>query len=586
MEVLEKHKRYLEHHVPGEVFWGLGIENETYIELYDGKEVAAEFLVKNQARERYSVNYWTQYKEGAVAKVLTTWIAKLPYGPNTPLRLPLLVNGHTFTKCDPWGEHATTYSVNPGPNPKFAKRTLLEALIAVDPAVFGPEQQGTWWCFDGDTVEFMTQAFRCATAQQALSELVAQKTRWMAALQKALSALRCEVALKGPVGWPKQNHGFAVFLTNRRNVAIFNNGTYHINLTAPSRLGKDGEIEDWPRFVHIHRQAARLFQWLSPFMVAAYGSGDIFAQIGGGSAFPSGSQRLAASRYVSVGTFDTRLMPRGKIVTTATAEMVPPPTWWHEMYDTRRVAYEKLEAIGYDINFNKFPNHGLEFRIFDWFGEEALGDLLEVLVVMMDRAMAVPRTKEVPFPQDSATWRRVLGRTVWEGADALLLSHELRVFSAVLGIPQLQHAQYRTVLETWNIIQTAWKGIRNGPCSSRMLEPLPMPSAPALPFPEPPVESFTEPPTLAVLLVPFMPPLALQAESTIVRAPTISHPLLSTVPTCTELMETRPHHTQSHPLPLPPIPLHSIGVQTSEIVAVSPRCCILPYFSSKHRTTP
>lgn len=570
MEVLEKHKRYLEHHVPGEVFWGLGLENETYIELYDGKYVTAEFLLKHQMRERYSVNYWLQYKKGVIAKVLSAWIAKLPHGPNTSLRLPLLVNGHTFTKCDPWGEHATVQSTNPSPNPKFAKQTLLEMLEVADPVVFGKEQQGIWWCFDGDTVEFMTQDFRCATVQQVLKELAKYKRRWITSLQQTLPTLRCESVLKGPVGWPKLNHGFAVFLTNRRNVAIFNNGTYHINITAPSRLGKDGEIEDWPRFLHIHRQAARLFQWLSPFLVAAYGSGDIFAQIGGGTTFPAGSQRLAASRYVSAGTFDTRLMPRGKMVTTSTAEMVPSPTWWHEMYDTRRVAYEKLEAIGYDINFNKFPNHGLEFRIFDWFGEEALGELLEMLVVMMDRAMAVDCDREVPFPQDSVTWRRILGRTVWEGSDALLLSHELRVFAAAVGVPSIQHPHHRTVMDTWDLIKAAWKGRRDGPCSSRMLEPLPIKQ-------QQQKELVTRIPTLSHQIEPSL-------DRTFNSSNTMS--CISYI-TYTEAMEIRQDHTQSLlALALDPhTPLvRSIGVQVDEVV--SRQCCILPYFSSRRRTIP
>jgi hypothetical protein len=549
MEVLEKHKRYGEHHVPGEVFWGLGIENETYIELEAGKEVTAEFILKNQTRERYSVNYWLQYKTGKVAELLAAWAKRLPQGPNTPIKLPLLVNGHSFTKCDPWGEHATTWSANPTPNYKFAGKTLLEALIAVDP-LFG--EQGSWWCFDGDTVEFMTQAFRCTTVEQALLELIEAKERWLRALRTGLAAIRCEAVLKGPVGWPRHNYGLATFLTNRRNVAIFNNGTYHVNITAPTRLGKDGEIEDWPRFLHIHRQGARLFQWLSPFFVAAYGSADVFAHLNGANqAFPAGSQRLAASRYVSVGTYDTRQMPRGKIVTTPTAEMMPPPTWWHEMYARRNVAYEKLESIGYDINFNKFPNHGLEFRIFDWFGEDVLGELLEVLVVMMDRAMTVPKGREVPVPQDSTVWRDVLGRCVWEGADALLTSRELRIYAAILGIPELQHPFYRTVLDAYEIVRKAWKGCRDGPCSSRMFFGL-----------------------------------AVGPQ----KNPEIT--LMDDI----QCVESRPHQIQSLLSPLaipPPVPVLAqtpespasphILLNTTEIVSTP---CCLPYFFAKRRTTP
>ncbi len=484
--ILEKHKRYLEHHVPGDVFWGLGVENETYVELLAGKEVTADFLVKNQKRERYSVNYWTQYRTGFVQEAMAAWIATLPQGPNTPLRLPLLANGHTFTKCDPWGEHSTTYAVNPAPNPKWAGRTLLEVLEAAEPAVFGPAARDVWWCFDGDTVEFMTQAFRCTTTGAVVAELLEAKERWLDALRRVLATTRCESLLKGPVGWPTANHGFAVFLTNRRNVAIFNNGTYHINITAPTTLGKNGEIADWPRFLHIHRQAARLFQWLAPFLVAAFGSGDPFAAAAAAglhsrkATTPAGSQRLAASRYVSVGNYDTRLMPRGKLLTTPVNEMTQPPTWWLQMYADRPTAYEQLGAIGYDINFNKFPNHGLEFRIFDWFTEARLGEVLEMLVRLMDRAMTVDRHHDIPFPQDSPTWRKVLGRVVWEGGEAFIHCRELRIFATVLGVPELQHVLHRSLASCYEIIRAAWnrQGRWNrGPCSSYMLLP---PSEPEL----------------------------------------------------------------------------------------------------------
>jgi hypothetical protein len=469
MEVLEKHKRYLEHHIPGEVFWGLGIENETYLELETGKEVPPDFL-QNRKRERYSVNYWMQYKTKPLQVLLDVFQKS-----NTNIHLPLLVNGHTFTKCDPWGEHATNYTANPTRNPKFAGKTLLEVLAAAEPHIFGPDAKDTWWCFDGDTVEFMTQAFRCTTVTEVVKELVEAKTTWMEALRMALATVRCEAVLKGMLRWPRQNPGFAVFLSNRQNVAVFNNGTYHINLTAPSRLDKDGLIEDWPKFLHIHRQGARLFQWLSPFLVAAYGSGDILAQLGTtrlakevAKGFPAGSQRLAASRYVSVGTYDTRRMPTGKLLTSPIAEMEPQPLWFLDMYKGKqRTAYTMMDAIGYDINFHKFPNHGLEFRIFDWFPEGDLAELLEMLVKMMDKAMSVPYQKEVPVPQDSAIWRKVLGRCVWEGASALLSPAEQRLFAAVLGL-QLVPKGHSTVLEMWATVKEAWKSVK-GPCSACML---------------------------------------------------------------------------------------------------------------------
>ncbi len=554
-DVLPKHVRYVDQHIPGEEFWGIGIEIESYIELLAPMKKPAEFLATHQVRERYSVNYWLQYKPNTIQPVFESWMASLPQGKTTEISLPLLANGHSFTKCDVWGEHRTTYSTTPTINPKFTGQTWMEVLETLNPVVFGPESQGVWWCFDGDTVEFMTQRFRCGSWEDTMAELLEYKTRWLKALNDAILSVRCERLWSAGVRWPLYNYGFAVFMSNRRNVAIFNNGTYHVNLTAPTRLDKNGEIEDWPKFLHIHRNAARLFQWISPFLVAALGSADPFANLGGPHReFPAGSQRLAASRFVSVGTFDTRRMPRGKIVTTPTNEMDPPPLWWHEMYASRKSAYEKLEAIGYDINFNKFPNHGLEFRIFDWFSEDALGLLVRTLIGMMDVAMRIHG--EVPYPQDSRIWRRVLGRCVWEGADAYLTDREQRVFATVLQIPEL--VGVAESVEVFHRIQARWS-LEWGACSQKMVQ---------------------NPPPHQVCLNPHTPCLERMEEPepsytplTIVRIQRIRLPASE---------EIRPHQTQ---IPLPPP--NSVGsIPNKPEVSSCGVCLPLLHFLGLRKTKP
>lgn len=447
-----KHARYADLHVPGEIFWGVGIENETYLELSGGVVVPASFLRLCQKRERYSVNYWTQYKDGAVQAALDAWMATLPEGPNTPIQLPLLMNGHSFARCDRWGEHRTLYTKSGETNPRFVGKTLLEDLEAAEPAVFGPGAQDRVWCFDGDTIEFMTQAFRNTTVEAAWDELVGAKVNWLSAVRRYFVRGHIDRFLRDrdPV-WPPRNHGFAVFATNRNNVAIFNNGTFHLNLTAPTCLDKNGRIGDWSTFRAIHQRAARLFQWLSPFLVARFGSADPFANLGEKQrpighittrglegagcpfSFPAGSQRLAASRYVSVGTYDTRTMITGKLLTQPVYDM-PAATWWQEMYKRKgaRAAYNALDAIGFDINFHKFANHGLEFRIFDWIPEVYLLEVLRIFVWLFDRAMT---PGAIPVPQEDPVWRFWLGECVWEGASVLMPAPVIRHFLAILGLP-------------------------------------------------------------------------------------------------------------------------------------------------------
>ena len=485
MSSLPKHERYKNSYRPGDLYWGIGIENETYIELSGKAQTAAQFVQQNQKRERYSVDYWTLYKMDYVKSTLQAWVDSLPEKGSTVIRLPLLLNGHTLARCDKQGEHQTTYSTIPRPNPKFNGKTVLEELAASDPSVFleGREQ---WWTLDGDTVEFMTQDYYCAKMEDVIEELLSYKKRWLEALQKGLDVLpNKEPALCHKVSYPIRNHGFAVFLTNRNNVAIFNNGTYHFNITLPTYLDKDARIANMEQFKETHKAVARLFQWLSPFFVARYGSGDILANLGSkshvrGQYYPAGSQRLCASRFVSVGTYDTKKMLPGKILTTPYTRCED--RWYEQLYDRDICSYNVLPELGLDINYNKHWNHGLEFRIFDWFPESLLPEVMRILIWMCDEALLAFAKGEVPDPQDDPIWNRVLSRTVWNGNSAILSEDELKRFGSVL------HADLSgiyTISEIYDRIWTTWKdrwNLSTGTCTSYMIRyPIPATASTIIP---------------------------------------------------------------------------------------------------------
>jgi hypothetical protein len=430
-----KHAHYDDMHIPGEEFWGIGIENELYLETLGGVSMKLEDVLGKHRRERYSVDYWRQYKQDEVKMVLGEWGRKLQAEGIVKIRLPLLINAHSLTRCDLLHEHRTLYTRIAEPNPKFGGKTVIDELRQINPPVFGPEQK--WWTFDGDSIEITTQAYYRATVEDVVAELIHRKKTWIQALNNALSQLGDDtkhLCFQQQIVWMRKNYGFAVFATNPQNVAIFNNGTYHINLTAPTRLDKNCEIEDRDAFVRIHRNAARLFQWISPLLVARFGSPDPLACMGTRQShrFPAGSQRIAASRYIGLGTYDTRIMETGKLVTRETG--LVDKKWWDSMYRSPNCAYAALEKIGFDINFQKFRNHGLELRIFDWFPVSLLPDLVRLLVWMLSRAVEM---RDVPCPQESAQWNAVTERAVWHGTDALVTAAELDAFRHTLDIPSL-----------------------------------------------------------------------------------------------------------------------------------------------------
>jgi hypothetical protein len=139
--------------------------------------------------------------------------------------------------------------------------------------------------------------------------------------------------------------------------------------------------------------------------------------------------------------------------------------------------YNMLEMMGYDINFNKYKNHGLEFRIFDWFPENRLDGLMRLLIAMFDRGAEA--TEAAPFPQESAVWREVVGRCVWHGASAHLRAEEAAEFARVLGVPDIGAGP---VLEAFDLLQKTW--VRGGGlCVEKMFgipPPLAVPQLPPL----------------------------------------------------------------------------------------------------------
>ena len=463
----QKHLRYGNMYRPGEIYWGLGIECETYIELKGGIEVSPNFVRSNRKRERYSVDYWTIYKSDTINTLLEEWIADKS---DTKLTFPLLLNAHSLCKTDRFVEPATTYSKLPRPNPAFCGSSLLQDLSGVEPDVFGTDGgSNIWWTFDGDTIEFMTQDFYCAKMEDVVNELIMHKKKWLHAFQSGLKKIPSKDPLfeKTPA-FPTKNYGLAVYLTNRNNIGIFNNGTYHFNLTLPTYLDKDGHIADKTEFKKRHQRLARLFQWFTPFLIARYGSGDVFGSISpyGANKFPIGSQRLCASRFVSAGTYDTETMEPGKILTVPYCRVEG--RWYEQIYDKPECTYKILPMIGMDINYNKHWNHGLEFRIFDWFPEEDIPDLFRCLIWMCDESLAVD---SIQNPQLNDVWNSVLSKIIWSGKSVIISTTEAHVFSTIFRIPVHEIAERQAIDvydSVWNYWGKRWNFTKDT-CTSTMI---------------------------------------------------------------------------------------------------------------------
>ena len=72
--IQEKHIKYITFYdnkntVDNE-YWGIGIENESYLMFENLVEVDKLFMMNNHKRERYSVNYWINFKKESLINAL------------------------------------------------------------------------------------------------------------------------------------------------------------------------------------------------------------------------------------------------------------------------------------------------------------------------------------------------------------------------------------------------------------------------------------------------------------------------------------------------------------------------------------
>jgi hypothetical protein len=385
---LPKHQKYAAAYRPGETFWGFGVEHETYLESAEFQAVPREDLAAYRRPERYSVNYYKSYKEEDLVEALSSLPAVVE-------EVPTLVNSHSFTHCDVWMNHRTTYERIPKANPRYSGRSVHEDFLAASPWFRQAYDRSV--VYDGDTFEFMNVNFYNVSVEEALEELWETEDRFMWEFNRwimrggtdedtigidwkenPLVSGTQHLSTYGPFCIARRNHAWARHLTNPHHYSMFNNGTVHVNLTLPTRLDASGAIADVEDFRRRHQRAARYFQWFEPLLAVAYGAGDPFANyVNKGSRFSPASQRLGVSRYVGMCNYPTEAMPEGKILTydvSGGAAYSSPgvntwhvfdgePAWYEEFY--KRTAYVRLENHGLDINYKKHWNHGLEFRIFD-----------------------------------------------------------------------------------------------------------------------------------------------------------------------------------------------------------------------------
>uniref|UniRef100_A0A6C0HEA3 Uncharacterized protein n=1 Tax=viral metagenome TaxID=1070528 RepID=A0A6C0HEA3_9ZZZZ len=472
---LEKHLHYKKQYREYDLYWGIGIEEETYMQFSKPVQVAVPILQGSHNHERYSVKYFSNYKPFYKDALISLF-------PDTSgcIPLPLFLNAHAFNKMDISGNHKTTYEKVPKVNPRFTGKTFFESLKEYKPRI--PICNILTLCnipksfisifessctFDGDSIEFITQDFYKNRVCYVLQELISTKYELLECINNFLREKNVHKE-KGFLMYPQINPGFTIMYTNPSNVAMFNNGTYHINITLPSLLGKNDKngvpvLLHPTIFMKEHRRFIRYIQWLEPFIIAVYGTKDPLSVVS--DMYTKSSQRCAISRYIGIGTYDTNLMLTGKILTNPVCEIRGSKNdfWWYNVYH-KTSGYLPLEELGMDINYKKHYNHGVEIRFLDWFPETKLQELISFFINLADASLEIESEPDEAIM--NKVWNGFVVSMLQNGPEYKISDEIISIYSKLLCIPLHSDSIHNVFICIQNQLKKKYK---NSLCARYML---------------------------------------------------------------------------------------------------------------------
>jgi hypothetical protein len=415
-------------------YWGIGLENETYLQFEESLVVSGQFIQEKMGRERYSIDYLKCYRAGSLEKVLAR-----AFDSSKNYLVSQMMNSHSLEKLDIHFQHKTIQSAPPLlDNPDYAGKSILELFLEKQP--FQIQSMLTQKnnpmgsiIFDGDTIEFVTKYYENRTIQESFNELKASKKIFLDKLNETK-------ILPGPLTYPQYNIGINMFMSNQKKLVLFNNGTFHFHITLPT-LTEDSRIVDYDAFDQAHHKAIYLLQWFEPLFIATLGSPDIMSVISDKfemeEKFAGGSMRNAMSRYTGVGTYH-KSMPKGKVLTFPVDEFrkllnfqKEENIWWRDRIESE-LCYELLSDVGLDFNREKLYQSGYEFRSFDEFPTEYLPEVLHAIVLITEHAQ---HGEEIEWASNNVIWNNLVFKTLTQGYKTEMTEEEKNEIVRVFKLP-------------------------------------------------------------------------------------------------------------------------------------------------------
>lgn len=404
-------------------YWGIGLENETYMQFEEPLIVSGAFIREKIGCERYSIDYRKCYKDRSYENPVAAAFER-----EKNYQISRMMNSHSFEKVDLNWRHKIIGGTDPlEDNPEYLGKSILENFLETQPhniwSMFTQKTNPMGSVnFDGDSIEFVTKYFENRTISDSCDELATTKKLFIDKINES-------GVLDGKLNFPNYNIGFNMFMSNQENIVLFNNGTYHFHITLPT-LTENSRIVDYPDFEAKHANAIYLLQWFEPLFIATLGSPDIMQVIcekhNLKEKFAGGSMRNAMSRYTGVGTFH-KSMAKGKILTYPVADFrkllkfkKEDNIWWRDQIGAY-FNYDLLSDVGLDFNQEKMYQSGFEFRCFDEFPASYLPNLLHAIIIICEHSLNLPN---VPWGHDSVVWNNLVFKSLKDGYRTEITSEE------------------------------------------------------------------------------------------------------------------------------------------------------------------
>lgn len=434
--IASKNRYKIQYNNNDKLFWGIGLENESYLQGINKKVLGSDIL-KMIGQERYSVNYTLNYDIIDIKNKMSNVYKKDKY-----YEVAQMINAHSLDKIDTNCEHITTFSKEPIQNLNFTGFTVLEEWFNYDSEIRtkinSKEKTKTNIFFDGDTIEFITEKFYKTNTQNITDELINTKKWFIDKFNnfKENTDLWNEL---GKIDYVVKHPGLNIFRSMTNKIVFFNNTTIHIHLTLPTKI-KNGLIVDKTQFNKIHSRAIKLIQWFEPFFICTLGSPDIMQCIFeknnlNDKYFAKGSMRATLSRYIGVGTYDAEEMAEGKIITKTIESLRPNGIkWWRDMIKEQTNYNLPEKDIGLDFNYAKHYQSGLEFRLLDGIPLNILKDVLDIIILICEHSYSYNSSIDIMKCSDSQIWNNIVYKSMIDGYCAKINLNEATEFLKILGL--------------------------------------------------------------------------------------------------------------------------------------------------------